>query len=489
MPRRGRSLRTRLAVVIVALVALTSAVLGVGAAVFVERSLRDQLLADATRQAQYDLTVLVPDALGGNAGRDAFEASGVMTTLGLRGSLGTIADFGDGDPLLTSLDLLNVPAQLPGELRGIVARGDIGYAWMTVAGRPLLVVGGHSATGQLDLFFVHDAAEIDRAVTQLRLALLFGSVIAVLIALVTARAVARGILRPIDTAARTAARIADGDLRARVPVESSDELGALAGDFNRMAAAQEQTIERLRSAEAGNRRFVSDVAHELRTPLTALVAEASVLREGLGDLPPATRRAGELLVADVGRLRLLVEDLMELSRFDAGAEQVSRTPVDLGGRVRAMVAKRLPGAGVDTPAERLVVETDPRRLDRIVGNLLDNARDHAPGAPVLVRVSRDGGHARVSVEDHGSAPPPDGDLERLFERFTKADPARPGGSGLGLAIAREHAVLLGGTLTAERVPGGGLRFDLDLPVAAADPEGDPAGEERGVDVAGTDVAG
>ena len=462
---------------IVALVALTSAVLGIGAAVFVEASLRSQLLADATRQAQYDLAVLVPDALGGAAGRGAFQESGVMATLGLRGALETIADFGDGDPLLSSLDLLNVPAELPDELRAIVARGEIGYAWLDAGGRPVLVVGGRSATGQPDLYFIHDAAEIDRAVTQLRLALLVGSAIAVLVALLAARAVARGILRPIDTAGRTAARIAAGDLRARVPVESSDELGALARELNRMAAGQEETIERLRAAEAGNRRFVSDVAHELRTPLTALVAESSVLRDGIVDLPPSSRRAAELLVTDVARLRALVEDLMELSRFDAGAEQVSRIPVDVAGRVRALVARRLPEATLVVPDEPLIVETDPRRFDRIIGNLLDNAREHAPGAPVTVSVTTDAGRVRIRVEDHGRGVPPDGDLEPLFERFAKADPARPGGSGLGLAIAREHADLLGGDLTADRVPGGGLRFDLLVPALAA-ADGAPAAEDE-----------
>jgi signal transduction histidine kinase len=474
--RRRPSLRARLAVVIVALVALTATVLGVSASAFVEGSLRSQLLTDARRQAEYDLAVLLPDALGSNPGRADFDASGLMNVFLRRGASDTIADFGDGDEEITSFDLHGVLAALPADLRSDVARGQLAYAWLAVAGRPALVIGGRSSVGGPALYFVHDASEIDRAVAQLRIALLVGALVLVLVALLAARIVARGILRPIDTAGRTAARIADGDLAARVPVTSADELGVLAADFNRMAATLEATIEQLRDAEVRNRRFVADVAHELRTPLTALVAEASVLAPSLADLPPDPRRAGELLVGDIARLRTLVEDLMELSRFDAGAEQVARQPLDVAARLRALVAGRLPGAALDAPPGLVVVETDPRRFDRIVGNLLDNAREHAPGAPVRVTVTavaavdEAGPGVSIRVADRGPGVNPP-DLDRIFDRFATADPSRAGGSGLGLAIAREHARLLGGSLAAAPNPGGGLVVELQLP---ARPPGRPA---------------
>ncbi len=425
LPRRRSSLRTRIAIVIVALVALTAAVLGIGAGAFVESSLRQQLLADARRQADYDLGVLLPDALPAGAGRDAFLASGLMAAFQLRGTVEVIADFGDGNPELSSLDLLGALTAFPAALKDIVDRGQLGYAWLDVAGRPSLVIGGRPSTGGPTLYFIRDATEVERAVTQLRIALAVGAIALVLLALLTARAVARGILRPIDEAGRTAARIAAGELDARVPVASADELGAWALEFNRMASTLEETIERLRAAESRNRRFVSDVAHELRTPLTALVAEASLLRDGLPALAPDARRAGELLVGDVARLRALVEDLMELSRFDAGAEQVTRAPIDVERRVRALVEARLPGAAVSGPESPVVVETDPRRFDRIVGNLLDNAREHAPGAPVEVRIAADTDAVRVSVADRGPGAR-DQDLERLFERFATGDPAQGG---------------------------------------------------------------
>jgi two-component system sensor histidine kinase MtrB len=180
-----------------------------------------------------------------------------------------------------------------------------------------------------------------------------------------------------------------------------------------------------------------------------------------------------------------VEDLLEISRFDASAERLETEPVDLGRRLAALVASRLPAATLALPDEPIVIETDPRRVDRIVGNLLDNARVHAPDASVSVSLTRDPDGVRVAVADHGPgvgaaglsgpAGDPGGpvmDLERLFERFAKADPARPGGTGLGLAIAREHAELLGGSLRATAEPGGGLRFELRLPVTESLPARD-----------------
>jgi len=225
-------------------------------------------------------------------------------------------------------------------------------------------------------------------------------------------------------------------------------------------------------------RSVADVSHELRTPVAALVAEASILRDHVDDLPPESRRAGELLVADVGRLRTLVDDLMEVSRFDAGVEHVVPQAVDLVGLVRGVVAARLPEATVRAPETALVIETDPRRLERILGNLLDNAREHAPGAPVDVLLARGDDELSIVVADRGPGVPPDR-LSTIFDRFSKADPSRHGGSsGLGLAIAAEHASLLGARLRAENRPDGGLRIELRLPVTRSLPGGDMAATDE-----------
>src|SRR5262249_26506207 len=208
-------------------------------------------------------------------------------------------------------------------------------------------------------------------------------------------------------------------------------------------------------------------------PVAALVAEASLLRDHLAVLPPDARRAGELVVADIGRMRVLVEDLIELSRFHAAGEEVRAQPVDLVRLIRDTAAARHRDAVLELPDERVIVETDPRRLERIVGNLLDNAREHAPGALVVVRLQPRGDHVRITVADRGPGVPPDR-LDRIFDRFYMADPSRRGGSGLGLAIAAEHAALLGGELTARNREGGGLALALDLPVTIPLPVGDRA---------------
>ena len=470
---RGFGIRLRIAIVVVALVALTAAVLGVGASAFVEASLRDRLQADALRQADYDLGVLIPTALPAGVDRASLTESGLLETFRLRGDVETIVDFGDGDPVISAFDLAGALATLPTELRPIVDRGQIGYAWTAVAGRSSLVMAGRPAAGGPAFYFVHDATDIEAALAQLRIALLVGSLALIAVALASARAVARGILRPIEAAARVASEIAAGQLGARVPATTRDEFGAWAAEFNRMADSLETTIERLKTAEARNRRFVADVAHELRTPLTGLVAEASLLRADLGALPADARRAAELLVDDIARLRSLVEDLLEISRFDANAEQVALERVDLGRRLEALVAARLPSAQLELPSAPVWIETDARRVDRIIGNLLDNARIHAPGAPVSVTLAEVAGVVVVTVADRGPALEADeAELERLFDRFAKGDQARPGGSGLGLAIVREHAALLGGSVRARADPRGGLRFELWLPVTELLPSRD-----------------
>jgi signal transduction histidine kinase len=176
-----------------------------------------------------------------------------------------------------------------------------------------------------------------------------------------------------------------------------------------------------------------------------------------------------------------VEDLMELSRFDAAAEQPRREPVDLGTLVRSIAASRAPQAEVAAPPEPLVVETEPRRLDRIIGNLLDNAREHAPGARVAVTIAREPSAAVVTVRDHGPGVAPAA-IGHMFERFWKGDPSRTRGtSGLGLAIAAEHAALLGGALTATLPSNGGLEIALRIPLAEPVAEPLPGGDTGVID--------
>ncbi|HYN69047.1 MAG TPA: HAMP domain-containing sensor histidine kinase [Candidatus Eisenbacteria bacterium] len=466
-------IRTRLAATLVALVAVTVLAIGVGTYAFVDARLREGLLADATRQAQFNLSVLLPPRLAELTDREQFEAGDLPAAIGLRGDVETIVDFGDGDPYASTLSLQGALTALPAALKSSVDSGRLGYAWLTLAGQPVLVVGGRPAGGPA-VYFVFAADSIEQALGQLRLGLAAAALIAIVLALATAGLIAGRILRPVRSGRVAAARIAAGDLSARVPAEGRDEFARWAAEFNRMADSLEGTIDRLETAQGQNRRFVAEVSHELRTPLTALVAEASIIEAGLDGLPPDARRAAELLVADVRRIRVLVDELMELSRFDAAAEEVQLEAVDLGRVVSSIVANRLPAARVSLPPEPVIVASDVRRLDRILGNLLDNARIHASGTPVDVTVRPAGDVAEIVVADRGPGVPAEA-LPRLFDRFYKGDRSRSTGtSGLGLAIAAEHAALLGGSLRAGVRPGGGLAVRLALPVTGSLPGGDLA---------------
>jgi two-component system sensor histidine kinase MtrB len=472
-----RGLRFRLAFALVALVALTVTAIGVGTYAFVDARLRDGLLDDAQRQAQFNLSVLVPERLPGGVTREGLADDALARAFRLRGDVETVVDFADGElPYVSNLSLLRALDDVPPTMRATVDAGRLGYAWQTVGGAPSLVVGGRPSGGPA-FYFIFPAQSIETAATQLRFGLIAAALIAIALALATAGIVARGILRPVDSGSAAAARIAAGDLSARVPAGGADELGRWATEFNRMADSLSSTVARLEASERQNRRFVADVSHELRTPMTALVAEASLIEGGLAGLSPDARRAAELLVADVRRLRVLIDDLMELSRFDAGAETIEATalePTDLVSTVRSIIASRLPEAELHLPGDAVVVDADVRRLDRIVGNLLDNARQHAPDSTVDVEVAVEpgGGTAVVRVSDRGPGVAAEA-LPRLFDRFYKAEASRSrGSSGLGLAIAAEHAALLGGRLGAENREGGGLAVTLRLPVSRSLRAGD-----------------
>ncbi len=467
-----RGIRTRLALALVFLVAITVTAIGVGTYLFVEARLRDGLLAEATRQAQFNLSVLVPERLPEGVTREGYNASGLPEAFRLRGDVETIVDYRDGQPPDAILSLIPVLGELPQALKAHVAAGELGYAWHAVNGDPSLVVAGRSPGGGPDFYFVFPAVTVESALEQFRFGLIGAALLAIVLALATAGLIARGILRPVRSGSAAAARIAAGDLSARVRAGGADEFARFAAEFNRMADSLATTVERLERSESQNRRFVADVSHELRTPLTALVAEASIIEAGVDQLPPDARRAAELLVADIRRLRVLVDDLMELSRFDSRAELADLQPLDLGAAVRSIVSSRLPSAELRVAEEPVVVDADVRRLARIVGNLLDNARHHAPDSPVEVTVARDGLSSTVSVADRGPGVAAE-DLPHLFDRFYNADASRHGGSsGLGLAIAAEHAALLGGSLAAENRAGGGLVVTLHLPVTRSLPRGD-----------------
>jgi signal transduction histidine kinase len=472
------SFRRRLVVTFVGLVALTALLIGLGAYAFASLTLNQRLYDESRQQAAFNIGTLSIELLSDTPTREEIEESRLAEAFFIRGGAETLIDFGEGDPYVSRFALSNALPVLSPELHRIVEEGGLGYQRLTIDGQPYLVMAGRrpSAGPGLpdgpDFYFFFDARPVDDALSQLATALLAGGVLAVLLAALVGGLLARGVMRPVGAASEAAQRIAAGDLSARLPTGGSDEFGRWAASFNRMAASLEEKVAQLQEAQSRQRRFVSDVSHELRTPLTALVNEAAMLRTHLDALPPEGRRVGELLTGDVARLRSLVADLMEISRFDASAEEIQPADLDLEAFLRAVASARAPEAELRLAGGPLFVRTDPRRLERIVANLLDNARQHAGGDGLELAARMSGGEAVISVADRGPGVPAE-QLPHLFERFYKADPSRhAGGSGLGLAIARENAELLGGSLRARAREGGGMIFELRLPVTPSLPERD-----------------
>ena len=225
------------------------------------------------------------------------------------------------------------------------------------------------------------------------------------------------------------------------------------------------------------------MSHELRTPLTTIKIAADVIFASRGDLDPAAGRSAELLLSQLERFESLLADLLEISRHDANVATLDPEPVDVCDVVRnaADVAQQLAerrGAkiGFRLPAEPCVAEIDPRRVERILRNLLVNAVEHGEGKDVLVTVAGDSGAVAVAVRDYGAGLRP-GEEHQVFDRFWRADPARArstGGTGLGLSIALEDARLHGGWLEAWGESGRGALFRLTLPRSAgAHLEGSP----------------
>jgi two-component system, OmpR family, sensor histidine kinase MtrB len=493
---RLRGVRARLILTIIGLVALTSIVLGAGAYAYVATSLRSQQLSAAREATNFDVAVLVAERLPGGVTRQNLASSNLLSAFALRGAAGTVVDFGDGDPVSSGLDVTGALGHVSPQLKSIVAAGDIGYERLVLDGRPLLVTGVRRPPDGPAFYFFFDASDVEDAIGQLGRALLVGGIALVAIAAVAGRSLARGLLLPVANAGAAAERIAAGDLSARLDALDEDEFGRWAASFNRMAVALEDKVAELEAAQGRERQFVADVSHELRTPLTALVAEVSLLADQIQALPEGSRRVAELIVTDVRRLRLLVDDLMEISRFDASAERVAAAEFEVGAFVRAVVAAHAPRATIGRAAGSahtgVTVVADRRRLERILGNLLDNARVHGEGREVSVEIDlapmgRSGTELVLAVADRGPGVPA-ADLGRLFDRFHKADPSRhQGGSGLGLAIAREHARLMGGSLMAANRPGGGLVFELRLPVARSLPPGDGPETRDGESAEGSDL--
>jgi two-component system sensor histidine kinase MtrB len=448
-PRPAPRLRRRLAIAFALVGAVSSGLLAIGSYAVVERARTSDAQDRALVQARANLQLA----------RSTGSVAQLQRRLASRPGFATVPVV-DGKAQPGTLPV-------PADLTRLVGEGNLAYRWATIGGHRYLVVGAPSRGA--DLYFFFDEQQLQDDLDQLRL-ILFGAwlVLAALSALVGI-VLARRVLAPVGEASAAARAIAEGLLETRLSSRSADEFGEWASSFNQMADALEAKIAALSLAREREQRFTADVAHELRTPLTALVNEAAILRDQIDRMPPDAQRASQMLTDDVTRLSRLVEDLLEISRLDAGAEPVRAEPVDLALLVRAVLDENGWSGAVAVDVDAPPMVSDRRRLERVIVNLIGNALLHGGGrAEVSGRV--DTGRLVLTVTDHGPGIPAD-QRESVFGRFAKAGGGH-GGSGLGLAIAREHAVALGGDVRLECEPGAGAAFTLDIPVAEPLPAGD-----------------
>ncbi|MFD0363780.1 MtrAB system histidine kinase MtrB [Nocardia sp. GCM10030253] len=412
--------------------------------------------------------------------RDALSnRGGTGQSSGAAGSFDSALSIVGGTPLQ---QISTGPIQeVPEELRRYVDRNQVSYQFATVAdpdgyrGRSLIIGSPSAEIPTLQIYLIFPLANEERSLSLMRGTMMIGGIVLlVLLAAITAL-VTRQVVLPIRSAARIAGRFADGRLKERMLVRGEDDMARLAQAFNEMAESLSNQITQLEEFGNLQRRFTSDVSHELRTPLTTVRMAADLIHGSSDDLDAALARSAELLVTELDRFEGLLNDLLEISRHDAGVAELQVESLDVRMCARAAISTvrhLAKEAGVevvvDMPEEPLVAEVDPRRVERVLRNLLANAIDHSEGKPVLIRMrgDLDANAVAVIVRDQGIGLRP-GEEKLVFNRFWRSDPSRmrrSGGTGLGLSISVEDANLHEGKLEAWGEIGVGACFRLTLPL-------------------------
>jgi two-component system, OmpR family, sensor histidine kinase MtrB len=385
----------------------------------------------------------------------------------------------------------SIPPQLRSDVESLTD-DKTSYTYSTIryspsTGQPSVpgVVTGSQVTlpadgGTYSLYYLFPMTEQERTLSLVRRALVTGGVLLLLLVGGVTWLVTRQVVTPVRLARRVAERLASGRLEERMHVRGDDDIARLGTSFNQMAASLQKQIRQLEELSRVQRRFVSDVSHELRTPLTTVRMAGDLLHDARDRFDPTTARAAELLQKELDRFEMLLGDLLEISRFDAGAAVLDLEDVDLVDLARRVVESTRPLAErrgiavvVRAGTRPCLAEADARRVERIVRNLVTNAIDYADSVDVIVLVEANDEAAALAVRDHGVGLKP-GEAAMVFNRFWRADPARArtsGGTGLGLSISLEDAHLHGGWLQAWGEPGRGAQFRLTLPRRAGDPIG------------------
>ena len=347
--------------------------------------------------------------------------------------------------------------------------------------RPGIVVGSElqlATAGRYELYIGYDLSDSEATLLFVQHTLLIvGLALLLLIAGIT-YLVVRLIVTPIRLAAQTSQRLADGDLEVRMPIANEDAFATLARSFNGMADALQRQITQLATLSQLQQRFVSDVSHELRTPLTTIRLAGDVIYDQREDFPPATARTSELLHTQIERFDRLLSDLLEISRYDAGSVVLELEPTNLVRLAEDAVDDMRPLAvtngseiRLEAPGGYFEVEMDPRRVRRVLRNLLGNAIEHGEGEPIVVTVDSNQSAVALAVRDYGLGMT-EREVSHVFDRFWRADPSRKrtiGGTGLGLAISLEDAAKHDGWLDVWSSPGHGSNFRLTLPRVPGEP--------------------
>jgi two-component system, OmpR family, sensor histidine kinase MtrB len=372
------------------------------------------------------------------------------------------------------------------ELAYVYVPAPVGSGRMLVVGAPIRIEQSDQV-GMQQAYFFYPLGFQEETLSRLsNFLLIVGAGLLAAVVILAAISIGR-VLKPIQRARDVAEEIAAGNLAARIPqATSQDDFGKLAESFNRMTDNLAQKIGELEHVGSLQARFVSDVSHELRTPLATVRMAADYIHAARTGLPPDAQRAAVLLERELERFENLLEDLLEISRFDAGVINLEPVEVDLSGLLDEVVDALDPiahgrkvhvGLEVDRSQGQPLVAADPRRLDRVFSNLVKNAIEHTVEGEVHIWVGRRGRDVVVTVADDGEGIPAE-DLPHIFERFYRADVHRArtlGGTGLGLAIALENVNLHRGSIDVQSEVGEGSTFTVTLP--AIDPKPEPAAGE------------
>ncbi len=494
LPRRAlelwrHSLQFRTVLITFALSSLAIFVIGLYISFSIASNLFKTQLDAALGDAN-DATIAAQRILEGSDAADRASMQSVMaqvaTTVQRVSGSSAIAYFQPDDVSNPIAPPTRIAPSLSGvispELQEHVRADQDGQYWQSVAlegddgsDDPGVVVGssiGVPGVGEYELYVGYNFAAAQGTLAFMQLVGTIGAVALLVLLSAITLLVVRWVIEPIRSAATTSRRLAAGDLGVRMPEKGEDELATLAASFNGMADSLQARIRELAELSVMQQRFVSDVSHELRTPLTTIRLAGDVLYGQREDFPGPTSRTVELLHTQTERFETLLSDLLEISRYDAGSVELATEATNLvhlaGDAIESMhelARSRGSELRLEAPGGHLDAKVDPRRIRRIVRNLLGNAIEHGEGRPIVVAVDSNESAIALSVRDYGLGMTEE-EASRVFDRFWRADPSRTrtiGGTGLGLAIALEDAVAHGGTLDVWSRRGSGTVFRLTLP--------------------------